>query len=93
MYDLDAINADQLVTATDRALRGNLEKLRAAAFLHGSRYSARAHHVIARAESAICEADEPTLFVRQPASMRPFYALCAAAVITWLCVGLACLLA
>ena len=35
MYDLDAINADQLVTATDRVLRGSLEKTRAAAFLRG----------------------------------------------------------
>ena len=81
MYDLDAINADQLVTATDRVLRGGLEKTRAAAFLRG--------YAIAGASN---EAEEVTVYVRGRETTQPIMLLCALAIFAWLCVGLVCLL-
>lgn len=83
MYDLDAINADQLVTATDRVLRGSLEKTRAAAFLRG--------YAIAGAGASI-EAEEVTVYVRGRETTLPIVMLCALAIFAWLCVGLVCLL-
>jgi hypothetical protein len=82
MYDLDAINADQLVTATDRVLRGSLEKTRAAAFLRG--------YVIAGAGASSDE--EVTVYVRGRETTQPVVLLCALAIFAWLCVGLVCLL-
>jgi hypothetical protein len=86
MYDLDAINADQLVTATDRVLRGSLEKTRAAAFLRG--------YLIARPAGAGAsnEAEEVTVYVRGRETTQPIILLCALAIFAWLCVGLVCLL-
>jgi hypothetical protein len=81
MYDLDAINADQLVTATDRVLRGSLEKTRAAAFLRG--------YAIVGAST---EAEEVTVYVRGRETTLPIVMLCALAIFAWLCVGLVCLL-
>ena len=80
MYDLDAINADQLVTATDRVLRGSLEKHRAAAFLR--------HCALAAASSS----EEVTVYVRGRETTQPILMLCALAAFAWLCVGLVCLL-
>lgn len=80
MYDLDSINADQLVTATDRVLRGSLEKHRAAAFLRG----------YALAAASPC--DEVTVYVRGRETTQPILMLCALAAFAWLCVGLVCLL-
>jgi hypothetical protein len=94
MYDLDAINADQLVTRTDLVLRGNLTSFRKAALARGSRnFSVAARQAIAT--SAIMtagESEERTVFVRN-AEARPFYLLCAAASIAWICVAAVCLLA
>jgi len=86
MYDLDAINADQLVTATDRVLRGSLEKHRAAAFLRG--------HALARASVATMPTinEEVTVYVRGRETTQPILMLCALAAFAWLCVGLVCLL-
>jgi hypothetical protein len=83
MYDLDAINADQLVTATDRVLRGNLEKYRAAAFLRGFARPAFAGGG---------DREEVTVYMRGHETTRPLVMLCALAAIAWLCVGLVCLL-
>jgi len=80
MYDLDAINADQLVTATDRVLRGSLEKHRAAAFLR--------HYALAAASAN----EEVTVYVRGRETTQPILMLCALAAFAWLCVGLVCLL-
>jgi hypothetical protein len=80
MYDLDAINADQLVTATDRVLRGSLEKTRAAAFLR--------HYAVAPATLN----EEITVYVRGRETTQPILMLCALAAFAWLCVGLVCLL-
>jgi hypothetical protein len=95
MYDLDAINADQLVTATDRALRGSLEKYRAAAFLRGTnqRFTVAASYALARTAVAGGESEEVTVYVRGHETTRPLVLmLCALAIFAWLCVGLVCLL-
>jgi len=83
MYDLDAINADQLVTATDRVLRGSLEKHRAAAFLRG--------YALASTNAPTLN-DEVTVYVRGRETTQPILMLCALAAFAWLCVGLVCLL-
>ena len=83
MYDLDAINADQLVTATDRVLRGSLEKHRAAAFLR--------HYALAASSVANVD-EEVTVYVRGRETAQPILMLCALAAFAWLCVGLICLL-
>jgi len=85
MYDLDAINADQLVTATDRALRGSLEKYRAAAFLRG--------FAVARPAVAGGDSEEVTVYVRGRETTRSLVLMLSAlAIFAWLCVGLVCLL-
>jgi hypothetical protein len=89
MYDLDAINADQLVTATDRVLRGSLEKTRAAAFLRG--YAIAIAGAGAGA-GASADAEEVTVYVRGRETTLPIVMLCALAIFAWLCVGLVCLL-
>jgi hypothetical protein len=93
MYDLDAINADQLVTRTDLVLRGNLVTYRKAAFARGSKnYSVAARYALARSAVATAgESEERTVFVRM-SDARPFYMLCAVAAIAWLCVAAVCLL-
>ncbi len=93
MYDLDAINADQLVTRTDLVLRGNLTMYRKAALARGSKnYSVAARYAIARSAVATAgESEERTVFVRSGSS-RPFYVLCAITTLAWLCVAAVCLL-
>jgi len=93
MYDLDAINADQLVTRTDLVLRGNLAMYRKAALVRGSKnYSVAARYAIARSAVVTAgDSEECTVFVRDGGA-RPFYVLCAVTTIAWLCVAAVCLL-
>ena len=84
MYDLDAIaaiNVDQIVTATDRLLFGNVHKRRPVA--RGSQLAV----AVARAS------DERTLYVRDAGAMSYVTVLGAAAAALWLAVALVCLLA
>lgn len=93
MYDLEAINADQLVTRTDLVLRGNFAVYRNAALVRGSKnYSVAARYALARsAVTTAGESEERTVFVRT-SDGPPFYMLCVVAAFAWLCVAAVCLL-
>ena len=93
MYDLEAINADQLVTRTDLVLRGNLVVYRKVALARGSKnYSVAARYALARSAVATAgDSEECTVFVRT-SDARPFYMLCVVAATAWLCVAAVCLL-
>ena len=84
MYDLDAvasINGDQLVTATDRLLIGNLTKRRP---------SARATNDLVAARLAVARSrahEEATLYVRDRVADKPQLVLLTAAAFAWLAVA------
>ena len=88
MYDLESINADQLVTATDRLLLGHLLKRRPACapLARGTAdLTVVARHVVAQSER--------TMYMRQvPAPKKYLRVLGAAAAAAWLCVAILCLL-
>lgn len=87
MYDLDAIeaiNVDQLVTATDRVLFGNLKKHRLA---RGTT------SLVVPAQLAVAATEERTIYVRDDHRSSYVVALGTAAAILWLAVGFVCLLA
>ena len=90
MYDLESINADQLVTATDRLLLGHRLKRRSIARLHdGARGTA---DLTVAARRAVVQS-ERTVFMRQvPAPKKYLRVLGAAAAAAWLCVAVLCLL-
>ncbi len=85
MIDLAAINVDQLVTATDRVLAGNLRK---------ARLARASWNLTVAAQLAAVESDERTVYVRSDRTRSAYVAvLGAAAAAAWLAVGLVCLLA
>jgi hypothetical protein len=101
MYDLDAIeaiNVDQLVTATDRLLFGNVRKRRSSVRARGTAdltlaaKLALVHYASASSPSPHAGA-EHTLHVRGASSQGYVAALAAAATLAWLAVAFVCLLA
>jgi len=86
MYDLEAINADQIVTATDRLLFGHPLKRRALA--RGTTDLGVA------ARRAVVQHDERTVYMRHDRAAPPKLVtlLGAAAAAAWLTVALVCLL-
>jgi hypothetical protein len=90
MYDLDAleaINVEQLVTATDRLLFASRLPRRRRAIARGTTELAVA------ARLAVAHSDERTAFVRQDPSAPAYVTLLGAtAAIAWLAVLLICLL-
>jgi hypothetical protein len=86
MYDLEAINADQIVTATDRLLLGHPLKRRALA-------RGTADLTVA-ARRAVVQSDERTVYMRHDRAAQPkiITLLGAAAAAAWLTVALVCLL-
>jgi hypothetical protein len=88
MYDTDVlerINIDQIVTATDRLLFGNVRKRRP---------SVRpTTDLTVAARRAVAKSDERTIYVRGNAKTSRLALFGAAAALAWLTVAVVCLLA
>ena len=88
MYDLESINADQLVTATDRLLLG--QPLKRRSFARGTAdLSIAARRAVAHSTAQ----SERTMYMRQARAPKKYLrVLGAAAAAAWLCVAVLCLL-